>query len=86
MNIEREEALAEMEQNRAFEVLERHERLKNAQTINDNNQAAAELHHSAAELNVAKAKFLRSLGTVLIATWAAALVTGWFWVIYHIVK
>lgn len=86
MSTEHDELLSELAQNRAFEVLERQERLRNAQTINNNNQAAADLHHSTSELNIAKAKFWCSLRAVVLTTWAAAIAAGCFWVIYHIVR
>lgn len=86
MSAEHDELIKELDRNRAFEVLERQARHDNVVTLNEGNRAVAKMNLAAAELNKARARFWRSLGTVLMATWAAALITGEFWVILHILR
>jgi len=83
-HIEHQEAMMEMEQNRAFEILDRQERLENIRAANKLSNAAADLNLGMGELNRAKARFWRTGAILLVSTWWLVCGAAIDWFIHHL--
>lgn len=82
MSAEHDELMNELTQNRAFEVLERQERIDNARSLTECNWAVVKLNDAAAELNKAKARFWRAGSVLLVSTWWLACAGVAVWLVH----
>ena len=81
-HIEHQEALIEMEQNRAFDLLDRQGHIDNAKSINAINYESADKIKAEAELIRAKAKLRDTMRGLAVLTWIV-LIPSWVALLIH---